>query len=61
MKRFVQFDDLFEVRCKKCGSNDVSFGVVDCERCGSEKEGECYKCGSKFKYHDFKEIEVAEK
>ena len=54
--RFVTLKDLFEVKCKKCGSNDVSLWAQDCPECGTCITAVCHKCDQKFDYHDFKKV-----
>jgi len=55
--RFARIPDYFEVRCKKCGSTDVSFSVEECGECGDSINAECNVCLNKYSYHDFIEIE----
>jgi len=56
--RFVGLTDLFEVRCKMCGSTDVDLMVDSCKECGNTIEACCNKCKAVYKYHDFKKIKV---
>lgn len=55
--RFLTLEDLFEVKCKKCNSNDVSLYASHCDECGDIISGECNNCHSKYDYHDFKRID----
>jgi uncharacterized Zn finger protein len=57
-KRFITLEDLFTIKCKKCGSEDVDLMVEECGECGNTINAECNNCGIKYKYHDFKEVEV---
>ena len=54
--RFIKLEDLFEVKCKKCGSNDVSLCAEECPECGTYITAVCSKCDQKFDYHDFKKV-----
>lgn len=56
-KRYLHFKDLFEVRCKKCGSINVDLEPDVCEECGIIIDAECNDCKSKFNYHDFIQVE----
>lgn len=53
MSEYLKFSDLFEINCKKCGSNDVNTYVDHCEECGDSINAECNVCGSKYDYHEF--------
>ena len=57
-KRFLRLTDLFEIKCKKCGSTDVDLSADTCEECGHTIDAYCNKCKSQYKYHDFKKIPV---
>lgn len=59
-KRYVRFDDLFTVTCKKCGSTNVDLWTEDCSECGNSVTASCSKCGSHYAYHEFKKIEEDE-
>ena len=54
--RFVTLRDLFEIKCKKCGSNNVSLWAEECPECGTHITAVCHKCDQKFDYHDFKKV-----
>jgi len=58
MKRYVNIYDKFLVRCKRCGSTNVSLMVNNCEECGDTVSASCNNCKNKFDYHDFEEMEV---
>jgi len=55
--RFLEMKDLFEIKCKKCGSSDVKLYAHECSECGMLIDTSCNNCGSIYKYHDFKEID----
>jgi len=57
MCRFLTLKDIFEIKCKICGSTDVDLMASECEECGITIDGYCNKCHSKYSYHDFKQIE----
>ena len=57
MKGFLHFEDMFEVKCKSCGSIKVSFHSNECGECGTNLEGFCYDCKKQYKYHDFIPVE----
>jgi hypothetical protein len=56
--RFLHLTDLFEIKCKRCGSTDVVLTSENCHECGTSIVGECNKCGLKYDYHNFTQIEV---
>lgn len=55
--RYIELKDLFDVICKKCGSTDVDLTADSCPDCGDSVSANCNKCGTEYKYHDFKKIE----
>ena len=55
---FVTLNDLFTVKCKHCGSEDVDLSIDVCDQCGNSVNAECNKCGRKFNGHDFKTRQV---
>ena len=57
MMDFLRLTDLFEIKCRKCGSIDVTLSVDECEECGNTVSAYCSKCKSNYEYHDFKQIE----
>jgi hypothetical protein len=56
--RFLYLRDLFEIKCKKCGSINVEIYSEECHECGNLITAECNKCKSKYDYHDFKQVNV---
>ena len=59
--RIQKLTDLFLIKCKKCGSENVGLIGNLCRRntnCGITIDAECWDCGSKYCYHDFKCLRV---
>ena len=56
--RSLHLTDLFEIKCKRCGSINVDISSSECDVCGSTIEIECNNCNLKYDYHDFKQIGV---
>lgn len=54
--RYLQLKDLFEIKCRKCGSNDIDINGEDCHECGVCINAECNNCNSKYDYHKFIQI-----
>ena len=49
-----------KIICRNCGSEDVDLTSEECHECGSRIKAECNKCGNKYDYHNFNQIEVKE-
>ena len=63
-KEFIYATDLFDIRCKKCGSIGVDFWIEACEECNNHVNFECDNCDNKFEYHKFEQMtkeELAQK
>ena len=53
MKRYQQFEDLFTVTCKQCGSKSVDVSGDFEEDIGSVIYAICNNCGSSYDYLNF--------
>ncbi len=56
-KIFIELKDLFEVKCKKCGSIDVELTTEQFDEGDHTVMAKCGKCDNKYDYHDFKKVE----
>jgi len=56
--RFVNLTDLFEIKCKRCGSTDVDLSPNSCGECGDYIEANCNNCNLRYDYHSFLNINV---
>lgn len=52
--RYVYIKDLFEVKCKRCGSTDVDLCTNHCYNI----EATCNNCNLKYDYHKFMQAQV---
>jgi len=55
MREFIKLTDLFEVKCKICGSIDVDLYTDNCNQCGDSISATCNNCKNRYCYHDFKQ------
>ncbi len=46
------FDDLVEVKCKKCGSTNVDLMPNYCDLCGNYIDSYCNSCKASYKHPD---------
>ena len=54
--RFQKREELFEIRCRKCGSSDVDVYGWECPDCGVVLEFHCNDCDNYFNPHEFKRV-----